>query len=318
MIRKLSAAAVSLGLMILLYVSLDVDAVGRALGRADPPLLIVSLLLLLPPLAASAWRLSWMAPPSIRPGRWQAFKLISLACAFNLALPSKFGDLSKAVFLGSGRDRGLRHALALVLFEKGWDLLGLLACGFMAVLLSGPEHLPASAAWVLGGLLALGTGLMGFRRLPGIVLRPVGRLFGRDLSPFDAAWEELLARSYRSRKAIAALVLGSIVIWLMHLLQIWTMARALHIPLPFLEGAAVLTVAVLAGLLPFTLAGIGTRDAALVLLLSPYADSPTAAALGLLFVIRLVLPAMIGVALMPRQLTTLGRLLRHPTRVVAP
>src|SRR3546814_8044076 len=74
----------------------DVEAVGHALGRADPLLLAASVALLLPPFLASAWRLDWMAPPQSRPGVWRAFKLIMLACTLNMVLPSKMGDIAKA------------------------------------------------------------------------------------------------------------------------------------------------------------------------------------------------------------------------------
>ena len=50
----------------------------------------------------------------------------------------------------------------------------------------------------------------------------------------------------------------------------------------------------LAGLLPLTFAGVGTRDAALVLLYQPYFSTPTAVALGILCTLRYLLPAVAG------------------------
>jgi hypothetical protein len=47
-------------------------------------------------------------------------------------------------------------------------------------------------------------------------------------------------------------------------------------------------------LFPLTFAGVGTRDAALVLFYAPYFASPTAAALGLLCTARYILPAIGG------------------------
>ena len=69
---------------------------------------------------------------------------------------------------------------------------------------------------------------------------------------------------------------------------------ALNAFAPFLANLALAPLAILAGLLPLTFAGIGTRDAALVFLYRPYFDAPTAAALGLLCTARYILPALAG------------------------
>ena len=53
---------------------------------------------------------------------------------------------------------------------------------------------------------------------------------------------------------------------------------------------------------PLTLAGIGTRDAALILFYQPYLAAPVAAALGLLCTLRYVLPALAGAAVVTRYL----------------
>src|SRR3546814_6796131 len=110
----------------------DVEAVGHALGRADPLLLAASVTLLLPPFLASAWRLDWMAPPQSRPGVWRAFKLIMLACTLHMVLPSKMGDIATSAFLRPPVARSLKAPLALVVFEQVWDLLGLVASGLIA------------------------------------------------------------------------------------------------------------------------------------------------------------------------------------------
>lgn len=308
MSRKLIAAGVSLGLLLLLYAVLDVDALGQALGRTDPVLLALSVALLAPPFLASAWRLDWMAPPGNRPGTWRAFKLIMLACTLNMVLPSKMGDIAKAAFLRRPGERGLGAPLALVVFEKGWDVLGLVACGLIAVLIGAGSGVPSWIPWLLAGLTAAGGVVLVSRELPGALLRPAGRWLGRDLAAAIEPWREIQDRVYGTSGRTVALVAGSILIWALQLLQIGTMALALGMPLPPVTGAALLTIGILAGLLPFTFAGIGTRDAAFVLLLAPYADTSTAAALGVLFMGRLTVPALIGLLVMPQEAAGLADL----------
>jgi uncharacterized membrane protein YbhN (UPF0104 family) len=59
-------------------------------------------------------------------------------------------------------------------------------------------------------------------------------------------------------------------------------------------------LAILVGLLPFTFAGIGTRDAAIVFFYRSFLSAPVAAALGLLFTLRYLVPALAGLPLLGR------------------
>jgi uncharacterized membrane protein YbhN (UPF0104 family) len=63
---------------------------------------------------------------------------------------------------------------------------------------------------------------------------------------------------------------------------------------PFTASASLSAVALLAGQLPLTLAGIGARDVALVLLLARYMPAESAAAMGILIATRNVLPPVFG------------------------
>ena len=54
--------------------------------------------------------------------------------------------------------------------------------------------------------------------------------------------------------------------------------------------------AICAGLYP-NVAGVGTRDAALIVLFAPYLDAPTAAVLGILCTLRYLIPGLAGLCL---------------------
>ena len=57
-------------------------------------------------------------------------------------------------------------------------------------------------------------------------------------------------------------------------------------------------VALLAGQLPFTFAGLGARDIALVVLLSGYMGREAAAAMGILIATRGLVPPLLGIPMM--------------------
>jgi uncharacterized membrane protein YbhN (UPF0104 family) len=99
---------------------------------------------------------------------------------------------------------------------------------------------------------------------------------------------------WASKARLLKVTLTSVFVWFLHLLQIWMFILGLKAWTPFLANLALSPLAILAGLLPLTFAGVGTRDAALILFYAPYFAQPVAAALGLLCTARYVLPAIGG------------------------
>lgn len=72
------------------------------------------------------------------------------------------------------------------------------------------------------------------------------------------------------RFAPAGIVAMSFLLWGGHLFQFWLFARALGPAIPLLDNMAFATLSILAGLVPLTAAGMGTRDAAIVGLYGPF------------------------------------------------
>ncbi|NEQ17581.1 MAG: UPF0104 family protein, partial [Moorea sp. SIO3E2] len=98
-----------------------------------------------------------------------------------------------------------------------------------------------------------------------------------------------------------------------HLLQIWLFILALNAWTPFLANLALSPLAILAGLLPLTFAGVGTRDAALIFFYQRYFPKEEAAALGLLCTSRYLLPAIGGLPFLGQYLTTVRDLGKKPS-----
>jgi hypothetical protein len=101
----------------------------------------------------------------------------------------------------------------------------------------------------------------------------------------------------------AVVLVFSAAIWIGHIAQVLVMAAALGIhgdAALWLALASRIPIAILAGLIPLTFAGIGTRDVALVVLLGPLILPENAAALGVLFWTRYLVPGCLGLPLLPK------------------
>jgi uncharacterized membrane protein YbhN (UPF0104 family) len=341
-VKKLLSLIVSLALLAMIYWRIDVAALAGVFAHCHPTWLGVSLAMVVPLTLLTARRLQQLMPQAGQLGFGEANRLILVASVLNLVLPSKMGDLAKAWFM---RDRGHLPgslALSLVVFEKACDLLSLLAwCVFGLAWIKWSDsralaafHLPRAWTEQLGsaqeslvfwiaslsvtGALVAGILLIGSARLSGTFFEGAKKIGGRNLGAkidnLASSWREMRAYFWASKGRLVIVTGTSLFIWFLHLLQIWMFILALNASAPFIANLALSPLAILAGLLPLTFAGVGTRDAALVLLYAPYFSAPTAAALGILCTARYLLPACGGLPFAGEYLQRRGKTLPRSPR----
>lgn len=340
--KKFVSLLISLLILALMYWQLSkggkLEHLGEIFRDCDRFWMVVSLGMVVPLTLFTSWRLQQLMPGKGQLSFAEANRLILVASVLNLILPSKMGDIAKAYFM---RDRGQMSgtlALSLVVFEKTCDMLSLLlwcVFGLAWVKLTGGEAMAAfrlghlferdgspgfllaaaqqeqlffwAAALVVGGALMLGLLLIGSPRSAhfffGVARRIAPKKVAEKLEKLDASWSEMHAYFWASKTRLAKVSITSVFIWFLHLLQIWLFVLALRAWIDFTANLAISPLAILAGLIPLGLAGVGTRDAALIFLYSPYLAQQlgdpakavsTAAALGLLCTARYLLPALGG------------------------
>lgn len=298
--RRWIGLAVSLALLALLWAKVDVRAILAATRGADPWRLGLGLFMAVPLTLVTAWRFGLISRTPIAVGA--ALRLVLAASTLNLVLPSKMGDIAKAWVLRQKYAFDGGDALALVVLEKMIDMAALLVWGVLALWIVADSPAMLMLAVVLAGLLALllaalaplplATGLVRLATpwLPGPLRAAAADFAGR--------WEAIIRWFWRDRGHAAFVALVSLLLWAGHLAQIWLFARSLAPGVPLLSSMACATLAILAGLLPFTVAGVGTRDAAIVLLFAPWLSAGQGAALGVLATTRYLLPALAGLPFM--------------------
>ncbi|MYZ50406.1 lysylphosphatidylglycerol synthase transmembrane domain-containing protein [Propylenella binzhouense] len=296
--KKLLGLCVSAAILALLYAWIDVAGLARAMRAADPAWLATGLLFVVPLTLLTSWRLTLLVR-GYRLGFLESNRLVLAASTLNLFLPSKLGDLAKGHVLARrhGMEPGL--AFSVVVLEKALDMMSLLLWGVLGLLVVGQERpvLFLFLAPVGGGLALMGLLVGPFPFLP-FLLRHFGRLMpariAAALAGFSSSWETTTRWFWRRGGGALGVTLLSVAIWGAHLLQFWVFARALGATVPVLQNAAFATLSILVGLLPFTFAGVGTRDAAIVFFYARYLDPAAGAVLGMLATLRYVLPAIAG------------------------
>lgn len=298
---------VSAALLVALYRTLDVRLVAQTLLRADAIWLAISIGMIVPITYLRAMRFYWVAPPGSLPGIAEAFRLTLVASTLNVFLPAKAGDLVKSYFVATRGNTPAGVALSIAVYERLCDLFGLIACCLTLWFIGQPQatEIPRAFWWSLAAVCVTCFGLIVSERLAQGVRRVAQTLVShrklRKLQQLGDGWPALLQVLGGRRRWIVSY---SLVLWLTHLIQLWLFTRALSVPVPFAVGASLSALALMVGQVPFTIAGLGARDVALVVLLARYMTPESAAAMGVLISTRGLLPPLMGLPIMRRYLSS--------------
>jgi len=300
-VGTLVSLLVSSALLIVLYRTLDIRLIGQTLLGADPVWLVISVGMILPITVLRAVRFFWVAPAGALPGVVEALRLTLAATALNVFLPAKSGDLIKSYFVATRSETTAGVSIAIVVYERLSDVFALIFWCLAGWLVGRPQvpGLP-SLFWALLMALAAACAVLILSSRVAVYGRELmARAFPhrrlKKLRKVAQGWPDLLRMLRGRRRWILAY---SLFLWLVHLVQIWLFTVTLGVAVPFTVCASLSAVALMAGQLPFTIAGLGTRDVALVLLLARYMAPEAAAAMGVLISTRSLLPPLIGLPFM--------------------
>ena len=297
MTKRLIGMAVSALILWLIWRRIDAHALALAIRSSNPGWLIAGLACVVPLTLATAWRFHILARSNVT--LREALRLILSASTLNLFFPSKMGDLAKGWVLARRHAVDGHPAVAIVVLEKLLDLASLLLWGVTALVwVAGDDPWLWLMAALVAALLILLMLLIGPWPLAAWAMRRLsarlpGRI-GRTARSFPHEWTTLIRWFWSDRRRALWVVALSVLLWAGHLAQFWLFAHALDADVPFIDNMAFATLAILVGLLPFTMAGIGTRDAAIMFFYKPWLLPTQGALLGVLATTRYLIPALAG------------------------
>ncbi|MCC6180132.1 MAG: flippase-like domain-containing protein [Chloroflexi bacterium] len=248
------------------------DVMSLIRGSSPAHLAAVLLLTLTLPIS-HAWRLqAALLATDNRLGFGHALRLTMAVWPISSLTPAKSGDLVKAYYL--------RHEIpptvtaGALLAERAVDLAIWGALSFAASLFFEQPVVTLFSAAVLGAVLVF---------LFGLAPRA-------DRLPIPARWADRARLLLASTSALArrpGLLLTMVGLTLANCAATILVTGLLFdavgasVPLPFVTAAVL--PAMFAGLLPFTLAGMGTRDSVLIVLFADYASAAQSLSVGLLY-----------------------------------
>jgi uncharacterized membrane protein YbhN (UPF0104 family) len=264
--------------VVLLYVALQqagIPNVWRSLTAAHLIPVLISLVLVLPfiVMRAARWR-SILSELGIACSLGMASRLYAIGLWVGMITPGQAGDAIKAWYL-SRRGESLALSLLSCVLDRLFDVLVLAAIATTALVVYWPNE---QRQWLLGIALMLGVllGLVVLARpdvrgwllgLPGVrfVWSPLERRLRR------LTWGPPLLDSGLSRRSLALALLLTLAGFAVTMTRVYLVFMAVDIVLPLLPFMAVASIMVFASLV--SVAGVGSRDIALIALLTPFGYS---------------------------------------------
>ncbi len=316
MIKRILALVLTFVILILIFKFIDIKIFLEALSHPRWFDLIVAFLFFIPVVAITSYRWQILVHKSCHCSFWESTKLQLASNTLNLVLPSKLGDLSKGLFLRNTGKVELSRGMNIVIFEKLTDLssLGIVyLTGFaMHYLFNSSALQPAGSvrvdivqsadfvclAFVLFVITV--TSLIYFvplKFIPGysaLIGWMEGKKFLSKIGYFLEDGQKLIGAIRENNRQITSILLQSIVLWFLHMTQVYFFLRAVDVLPGLFTVYHWAPMAILIGLIPVTISGIGIRDGAFMFLFSDYGSKSVLFAASVLITLRYIIPGLIG------------------------
>jgi uncharacterized membrane protein YbhN (UPF0104 family) len=270
--RAVIALAVTAAILVALARLADLNSLAAILRSLDARLALaaVAMMAVVVLLVAIRWRVT-LAANGVRVALGESVGTILSASALNSISPSKAGDLIKVYAVR--RHTNASVALGAMLAERIVDIAVLGVIAAPAALSIGRPELAAA-----GAVLALAPPMV----IPALhVLQrlPLPAKLEARLEQFAGASRKLIAHP----GLLGLLGTLTFAIWGLMLAIAWLLYHAVGAAPSFAQVAAAFPAAAVAAVMPFTVAGIGTRDAVLMFLLAGAATRAQSLAATLMY-----------------------------------
>ena len=304
-IKLFISVLISFVILFVIYQRIDFKELGQVFLHIDPLASTGFLILIAVQLFIAAWRWNILTREmgQVRLPFFTSFEQVVGSYSANLVIPGKLGEIVRLPWM---RKYALKTPVILmVLFEKLLDIAAVIFILFISLLLlkslgfAFPFNIDSifysSAAIVLIMMLVF------FFRKPLLQwMKSMQKLKpeGQDENSFSHRM--LFMLSVIDRRSLAYFLL-SVLLWSIQVLQFYFIFLMVGVKASFFYIYSGSCLALLAGALPISVAGLGTRDAVIIGFFSPYAPMELLAGVGIISLLRIIIPALAGIPFFIRQ-----------------
>lgn len=314
MIKRIVTLLITAVILFVIFKLINVQSFLQALAHPNWPNLAMALFLFIPLIGLTAFRWGILVHKSCHCPLWESTKLLLASNTLNLVLPSKMGDLCKGLFLRNTGKVDLSRGMNIVIFEKLIDF-----CSLGVVFLTGyflhtrtdnpiTQKMDFVCLAFIVFVIAV-TSIIYFvplRLVPGY-LTAIRWMEGKKglskIGYFLEDGQKLMGAIRESNWQIVSILGLSIFLWFMHMTQVYFFFRAVDVTPSLVTVYHWAPMAILVGLIPVTISGIGIRDGSFMFLFSSYGTQAVLFAASVLVTLRYIIPGLAGTLFLNEYLT---------------
>jgi len=288
-LKQLILIILTILIFYILLTQIDAKSVMQILSNANLFYILGSILILalLIPLAVFRWQIILKVTGHPLPF-WRCFNIFMAALPLTSISPSKSGDVVKAYCLKD--EFPISKTIGTVYTERVFDLFSLIFLSFAGSLF----YRNTEFLMILTPALLI-VAVLFITPNANIRIPFIKDSWNRKLQGVMLSMRSLT----RCKKEFLVVTLLSLISWMLAVFQTMLFFNALNISIPLAFTMANIPIAIFVGMMPVTLGGMGTRDAAIIYLFSEFGTPSELLGVGILFsLIRYWFLSIIGLAFM--------------------
>jgi len=295
-ISQIASVLISLSILAVLYNKVEFHPLLELFAQIDIRFCFGILVTFVMIYVLLAWRWKVMVRPFRDITFNRSMQLIVSSSALNIIVPSKLGAFSKAYFMNETDRIETKSGLSAVIYEKLSDLSAMSFIYIIACLFHNRYEALVIAALVFSIVIISCFITLHFTNLFRKLSKGWGAraLFPGKLVELTDVFYSYAQNHGSPRKHLVKINSITLLLWMVHTLQFVFFFFALNISLPIALIATYTYCSVFVGLMPVSVAGIGTRDLTIVYLFKGIIDYNRAISIGLLCTLRYILPTLVG------------------------
>lgn len=294
-----------IGILIFIYLLIRIGPsnILASMLNADPFYMAVAFLLVIPHLILQTGKWKYiLSSQNIRIGYGPLFKIYLMGVFYSMITPGKIGSLMRIFYLKDETGQSFGKCSSSVIIDRILDLLSMfilaiLGTAFLVTYISGTLVFLIISAFI--SFLAF---IVIFMREKSS--RKILRLIYKVAVPakFKDGAKNTSTSFYENIPDIRKLIIPFFMTatsWFLVYSLMYFVAIALGLEIPFFFFVTIAPISTIIGLIPITISGWGTREAALIVLFSPFVNQPAGIiALSFLsFITSSLIPSIFGAVL---------------------
>ncbi|MCK4677321.1 MAG: flippase-like domain-containing protein [Bacteroidales bacterium] len=297
-LRLALSIALSVLILFLIYDKIDFASMQKVFSEIRVIPLIIFLLLFIPQLwlATKRWNIMTKEIGKVKLGLFTSFKQVVGSYSANLIIPGKMGEIVRIPWMKIYKLE--TPVLMLVFLEKIFDVLAVFFILFVAsitYLFFSAEHQTLLQIVVITlscGFLFLFLFYFNRKRISLYIDRRFADYLSTKKEDFIYFKIKNALKYVDSR--ITWYFLMSILLWIVQVCEFYFIFVMFNIFPHVLDVYVGISLALLAGALPISIAGLGPRDAVIIKFFSTYAPIEILAGVGIISLFRIIVTALIG------------------------